>query len=334
MTHSSDLEKRLLVLIFWLLIGSVTSRTTIRHSIHEFMSPNDLKSIFQVTNHHEVPEYDVTHLRIINKRSVNQDDLKQINLQAFGQNMKLSLRPNVEFNRQLESLKIFTAESRENNIIYHEETTKGQFGISYHDDNKMAAVVIRPGPNGNILMDGTIGNDLVIKPVPSTVKLANKKQGNLASQGDDTNMSSSLVQLTSSSSVNTTENEIFYNEQAHIVFKKTIYSNVTLNSDFAALEPGKSTTVENSTWKLYETNSTNQTDHLTRWRRSSPLRAVWPEVLLIVDHDSYLLHGANNEEVKQYFVTFWNGVDLRYKLLSHPRIRVSLIGMIVAKVSN
>lgn len=59
---------------------------------------------------------------------------------------------------------------------------------------------------------------------------------------------------------------------------------------------------------------------------------MWPEVLLVVDYDSFILHGATSRDVKRYFISFWNGVDLRYKLLTHPQIRVSLAGMIVAKV--
>jgi hypothetical protein len=61
---------------------------------------------------------------------------------------------------------------------------------------------------------------------------------------------------------------------------------------------------------------------------------VWPEVLLIVDYDTFLLHGANKRDVKRYFISFWNGVDLRYKLLSHPTIRISMAGMVVAQVGN
>ena len=67
-----------------------------------------------------------------------------------------------------------------------------------------------------------------------------------------------------------------------------------------------------------------------RHKRQAP-DVVWPEVLLVVDYDSFLLHGGDSREVKRYFVSFWNGVDLRYKLLVNPHIRISLAGMIVAK---
>lgn len=81
-------------------------------------------------------------------------------------------------------------------------------------------------------------------------------------------------------------------------------------------------------------SSEEKHDHSHRRSKRQSPDTVWPEVLLVVDYDSYLLHGANSRDVKRYFISFWNGVDLRYKLLSHPRIRVSLAGMIVAKVST
>lgn len=96
-------------------------------------------------------------------------------------------------------------------------------------------------------------------------------------------------------------------------------------------------------------NNNNSTHQHLRYKRHArnggPMRArgsqvrrkrqapdtVWPEVLLVVDYDSFLLHGGDSRDVKRYFVSFWNGVDLRYKLLVHPHIRISLAGMIVAK---
>lgn len=156
MTFSSELEKQIqLILALWLLfLLSPAASAVTKHSIHKLMTPSDLRSVFQVNSHQEVPEYDVTTIRVINKRSTDgQNDHRQVNLQAFGERMQLSLRPNVEFNRQLESLKLYTAQSGpENKIIYSEEDTTGSVGLSYHDDSKMAAVMIRQGPKGDILM--------------------------------------------------------------------------------------------------------------------------------------------------------------------------------------
>lgn len=141
---------------------------------------------------------------------------------------------------------------------------------------------------------------------------------------------------------------------AHIIYKKKKVSHEQEHhSDYMPLEPGHMYTASMnkgsvdlhssfpSNYSLVRprnenTNNNNNgnssnTAH-RRSKRQSP-DTVWPEVLLVVDYDSYLLHGGNSRDVKRYFISFWNGVDLRYKLLTHPRIRVSLAGMIVAKVS-
>ena len=139
---------------------------------------------------------------------------------------------------------------------------------------------------------------------------------------------------------------------AHIIFKKKKNQEDQHHSDYLPLEPGHMYTASvnkgsvelqdsfPSNYTLIRPSSadsshdyhSNSTFVHRRSKRQSP-DTVWPEVLLVVDYDSYLLHGGNSRDVKRYFISFWNGVDLRYKLLTHPRIRVSLAGMIVAKVS-
>lgn len=48
---------------------------------------------------------------------------------------------------------------------------------------------------------------------------------------------------------------------------------------------------------------------------------------------SFRLHGGDNVQIKRYFVSFWNGVDLRYKLLKGPKIRISIAGIIISRVT-
>ena len=70
----------------------------------------------------------------------------------------------------------------------------------------------------------------------------------------------------------------------------------------------------------------------SRSKRQIP-HIIYPEILAIVDYDGYRLHGGDNVQVKRYFVSFWNGVDLRYRLLKGPRIRISIAGIIISRVS-
>ncbi|CAH2097708.1 unnamed protein product [Euphydryas editha] len=74
------------------------------------------------------------------------------------------------------------------------------------------------------------------------------------------------------------------------------------------------------------------TESHSRRKRDAPY-VIYPEILVIVDYDGYRLHGGDNLQIKRYFVSFWNGVDLRYKLLKGPRIRISIAGIIISRVS-
>lgn len=81
--------------------------------------------------------------------------------------------------------------------------------------------------------------------------------------------------------------------------------------------------------KRYKRNSENE----SRRKREAPY-TIYPEILVIVDYDGYRLHGGDNLQVKRYFVSFWNGVDLRYKLLKGPKVRISIAGIIISRVSE
>uniref|UniRef100_A0A1A9WIR9 Uncharacterized protein n=1 Tax=Glossina brevipalpis TaxID=37001 RepID=A0A1A9WIR9_9MUSC len=79
-----------------------------------------------------------------------------------------------------------------------------------------------------------------------------------------------------------------------------------------------------------------ENDELTahqRDKRQAPY-IIYPEILVIVDYDGYRLHGGDNLQVKRYFISFWNGVDLRYRLLKGPRIRISIAGIIISRVRS
>lgn len=82
--------------------------------------------------------------------------------------------------------------------------------------------------------------------------------------------------------------------------------------------------------KRYRRSIQNSTAH-SRRKREAPY-IIYPEILVIVDYDGYRLHGGDNVQIKRYFISFWNGVDLRYKLLKGPRVRISIAGIIISRV--
>ena len=46
----------------------------------------------------------------------------------------------------------------------------------------------------------------------------------------------------------------------------------------------------------------------------------------------FRLHGEDNIAIKRYVISFWNGVDLRYKLLQGPSVKISIAGIIISRV--
>jgi hypothetical protein len=69
--------------------------------------------------------------------------------------MQLNLKPNREFIQRLPSMKLFAAESRaDGRLAYVEEEAagSGSMGRPYHDDEAMAAVVVRHEKDGRILL--------------------------------------------------------------------------------------------------------------------------------------------------------------------------------------
>ncbi|EDW00923.1 GH21155 [Drosophila grimshawi] len=174
----------------------------------------------------------------------------------------------------------------------------------------------------SFLQEGSIGHDMVIKPLPHELS-PNKEQAQ------------------------------------HIVYKREAAATDDQLSDFAFMEPddllaseklerlqrrqqrrrrrssGTSPDFEDlndeDEGALDGTEAEPQTsESRIRPRRQTPY-VIYPEVLVIVDYDGYRLHGGDNLQVKRYFISFWNGVDLRYRLLKGPRIRISIAGIIISR---
>lgn len=115
----------------------------------------------------------------------------------------------------------------------------------------------------------------------------------------------------------------------HIVYKKKPGQD-DHHGDYALMEPdhlAKRYRRKRSSGDLLNKNITK-----SRSKREAPY-IIYPEILVIVDYDGYRLHDGDNVKIKRYFVSFWNGVDLRYKLLKGPKIRISIAGIIISRVS-
>lgn len=222
-----------------------------------------------------------------------------VSLNVFGQTFNLTLRPTTRlFKNGPQSLQMFTVNATPNatnGLSYEpidEESTE-PIGEVFQDERNMAAILMRRQlESGDLLMEGSIGHDVVIKPLPA-----------------------GLI------------NEANTDSRAHHIVYKRKVDVAEQFSDFAFMEPDR---MQKRYRKKRSTSSVFSEQYLKRLKRAIP-HIIYPEILVIVDYDGYRLHGGDNTQIKRYFVSFWNGVDLRYRLLKGPRIRISIAGIIISR---
>ncbi|BET00358.1 a disintegrin and metalloproteinase with thrombospondin motifs [Nesidiocoris tenuis] len=179
-------------------------------------------------------------------------------------------------------------------LLEHEEP----LGETYQDVDNQAALLIHQDKDGSLLYEGTIGHDFVVRPLP---KSARRRLNNNDIPG--------------TAKFNAASDDL---SKSHVIFKRKFSYEAPL-SDYALMEPGD---------ELHQ--RAKRSAGLRRSRREAPY-VIYPEILVIVDYDGYRLHGGDNVQIKRYFISFWNGVDLRYKLLKGPKVRISIAGIIISR---
>ncbi|XP_018364184.1 PREDICTED: A disintegrin and metalloproteinase with thrombospondin motifs 8 isoform X2 [Trachymyrmex cornetzi] len=276
------------------------------HKIHEHMTREEMLSVFY-TGHESVPPYEVVPvLHTVHKRSL--DAKPQIYLKAFGKDISLSLK-STEGLLTANSLPMWIVTrnaSQPDGLHYERVKDVGvDIGDIYQDVENMASILLHRDTNGKVRIDGTIGSELVIRPLPERVLQE------VVSKASTLYEPELLPNITSSKDLEHTSH--------HIVFKKVDRPISDEYSDFSLMEPDHLA-------KRYRIKRSIN----SRSRREAPY-VIYPEILCIVDYDGYRLHGGDNVQIKRYFVSFWNGVDLRYKLLKGPKIRISIAGIIISR---
>ena len=92
---------------------------------------------------HTVPEYELSSVRLVTKRSIDntetgeENDSKHVHLNAFGQRLRLKLRDNSDFNNRIKDMKVFIAETSKNGKLrYHEDPSASVSGARTIISNK------------------------------------------------------------------------------------------------------------------------------------------------------------------------------------------------------
>nr|XP_022907296.1 A disintegrin and metalloproteinase with thrombospondin motifs 16 isoform X3 [Onthophagus taurus] len=359
----------LVLIVTWIL-------TACAYDIHNHMTIEELKSTFHVDDHSLIPEYEViniSHLKQRNKRSLGSsqinslendeeksnksdskkskekilsddidDDRTSLKLRAFGKDVHLNLVPNNGLFKK--GLKLWTVEpntTSQHGVEYVElpENLNENIGDIYQDEDNQAAILLRNDDrNGALLVEGSIGPNLVIRPLPTrlndfypqnhqNINKPSKKNSTIPLPIDvDDEMFLDTEDLKDEVAIDTgfpIRRKLLDEQQGqqHVVYKRKETVEEDAYSDYAFMEP-------DHIGKRYRRSATNEKS--SRSKREAPY-TIYPEILVIVDYDGYRLHGGDNLQIKRYFVSFWNGVDLRYKLLKGPKIRISIAGIIVSR---
>ncbi|KAL7300966.1 hypothetical protein TKK_0006245 [Trichogramma kaykai] len=56
---------------------------------------------------------------------------------------------------------------------------------------------------------------------------------------------------------------------------------------------------------------------------------VYPQILVVVDHSIYKKYGGNVFKIAQIVAAYWNSVDLLYRTIKSPKIRLNIAGLII-----
>ncbi|CAH1121894.1 unnamed protein product [Ceutorhynchus assimilis] len=345
--------------IITFLAATLFLGSSLAFEVHKHMTLDEIRSTFHVDSHHLVPEYELVPIHHVQKRSIASpaskggntlnhgpiekhpyskskawtlnanEGIRNLRLQAFGEPFHLSLAPTEGlFNKG--KLKVFTVEpnaTAQHGVEYVEDPeTNEDIGEIYQDQANQAAILLR-NEGVDIVVEGSIGSHLVIRPIPSRLRNKVKTNHKLSSTDDevfldDDGALSAEVAIDTGLPINRNDSEAHNYDMVtahhHIVIKKK-EEHDDIMSDYAFMEPDHLA-------KRYKRSATSK----QRQKREAPY-IIYPEILVIVDYDGYRLHSGDNLQIKRYFISFWNGVDLRYKLLKGPKIMVSIAGIIISR---
>ncbi|XP_076298212.1 sol narae metalloprotease isoform X1 [Lasioglossum baleicum] len=275
------------------------------HKIHEHMTREEMLSVFH-TGHESVPAYEV--VPVLHSAHKRNTEKPEIHLKAFGKDIGLSLKLTEGLVPANLPMWTVTRNTSQPDGLHYEKVTAADTDIGdiYQDTTNMASILLHRDANGKVLVDGNIGSEMVIRPLPDRVLQE------VVNRIPTLHSDELLPNVTRSK-------EKLQHTSHHVVYKKAPRPKYDEYSDFTLMEPDHLA-------KRYR----SKRSILNRSRREAPY-VIYPEILCIVDYDGYRLHGGDNVQIKRYFVSFWNGVDLRYKLLKGPKIRISIAGIIISR---
>ena len=76
----------------------------------------------------------------------------------------------------------------------------------------------------------------------------------------------------------------------------------------------------------------------SRSRRGKSLlatrRKVYPEILVVVDYQLFKIFGFSVSKARQYIISYFNAVNMRFKTFSQPKIELHIAGIVFSKTKS
>ncbi|XP_012224732.1 A disintegrin and metalloproteinase with thrombospondin motifs like [Linepithema humile] len=264
--------------------------------LHEYMTPAEVKTVFH-TPHDLVPEYEVVPvLHRLKKQTDSKDDTSEIKLKAFEEDMNIYLNP-TEGSLATTRTPVWTVSS----------DTESPEGLLYKQvPGAMKSL-------GVTLQDVSTSSSVLLTPTPN---------GKVHLDGvlKNSYVIKSLPQRVL--------DKVVYG--GHKLFEPHHTKNVTSDDEYASTHHHVVYKIPPSS-QYNDFKITNPETH--RAKRNAP-DVIYPEMLVVLDYREFKLLGEDLQQAVTYLVSYWNGVDLRFRSLTAPRIRLSIAGLIIATDEN
>ncbi|XP_014204940.2 venom metalloproteinase 3-like [Copidosoma floridanum] len=170
----------------------------------------------------------------------------------------------------------------------------------YQDSHQKAAITSRCDENGNVHFEGTIGDNLVIRQLPSELRVKLLRGRRSASLHND------------------------FPQNFRTTYRDDLeYDHVLIEIPEMSVDRTREKTGP----------------YVSKRGPSRPKRdmnvpaTIFPQILVVIDYDIRLAL-PNSKALMQYILSFWNAVDLRYRVFENPNIRINIAGIVIPVDAN
>ncbi|XP_043479749.1 zinc metalloproteinase/disintegrin-like [Leptopilina heterotoma] len=241
----------------------------------------------------DVSDYEVVPVRhMLHKPSINELTL---HTKINGVERELYLQP-TEGLLAGTGTKVFTAQRGYQRNVYFQEIPNVMNNIFinfYQDPTTYSSVTHSVNKYGKSEFNGIINKNMVIRPLPKKFR----------QRRDLLKSNTSSFESVADGFIDTTE---------HIIYKQTF------NNAFQVATP----------------KMDNRFSNIHRVSRSPDAELpdiVYPEILVFIDDVLFRKLEFNLIRAVEYTLSFWNGVDLRFREFEEPKIRLNIAGIVLIK---